>query len=178
MRNYKPLPTANKKWGFWGTCERSGYETQMAWNAISEHIVERYALTLEHTCDLLDSKFGRHLADELSFIEGGPVSKKVIADHVTKLLKDRQWCRYFGDSINATGTAPEHIAAKSAQANRYYTAKEKLTKQLKGIANRVHAPAMTGRKMPEDITGQDIKTIKAAYAKILEASDILESINI
>ncbi|MGE0108161.1 MAG: hypothetical protein AB7S81_00110 [Bdellovibrionales bacterium] len=178
MRNYKPLPTANKAWGFWGTCEHAGYNTQMAWDAMSEHIVERYDLTPEHTRDLLDSKFGRHLVDELSFIEGGPVSKKAIVDHITKLLKDRKWCLYFGDAINATGTSPEYNAAREAQADRYYTAKEKLTKQLTSMANRVHAPVNAGRKMPKDLTSQDIKTIKTAYAKIIEASDILEIIDV
>ena len=100
MQNNNPLLTANPEWGFWGTNIRSDYDAPMVWNAMSKLLAERFDLTPEHTRDLLDARFGRHLADELSFIKGGPVSPEAIAKHIDNILQDRDWMRYFQKAIN------------------------------------------------------------------------------
>jgi len=105
MQNNNPLPTANPEWGFWGTSVRSDYDAPMVWDAMSKLLAERFDLTPEHTRDLLDARFGRHLADELSFIKGGPASPEAIAEHIDNILQDRSWKNYFRKAIHETRAA-------------------------------------------------------------------------
>ena len=94
MKNPKPLRTANHEWGFWGTSMQSGYDAPMAWDATSQFFANEFSLTPEQTRDLLDARFGRHLADDLSFIEGGPTTPKAIVAHIKARLADpkhRAW---------------------------------------------------------------------------------------
>ena len=105
MQNNNPLPTANPEWGFWGTSIRSDYNTPMVWDAMSKLLAERFNLTPEHTRDLLDARFGRHLADELSFIKSGPTSPEAIAEHIDNILQDRGWKSYFRKAIHETKAA-------------------------------------------------------------------------
>jgi hypothetical protein len=93
------LPTANKTWGFWGTSGRNGYDQRMAWEAASDALATAFDLAPEQIRDLLDARFGRHLADDLSFIPGGPVSAEAIEQHITKRLADRQWRRWFERAV-------------------------------------------------------------------------------
>ena len=39
------LPTDNGEWGFWGTCERGGYDAAMAWEAASDALATAFDLT-------------------------------------------------------------------------------------------------------------------------------------
>ncbi len=60
------LETQNKEWGFWGTTKNiviSGRKTQKAWNEAFKLISEIADFTPEETRDLLDSRWGRHTAD-------------------------------------------------------------------------------------------------------------------
>ena len=102
MQNFTPLPTANPEWGFWGTSIRSNYDAAMTWDITSRLIAETFKTTPEHTRDLLDARFGRHLADELSFITGGQLNPETITDHINGILKDRSWRRYFEKAIHET----------------------------------------------------------------------------
>jgi hypothetical protein len=70
MKNTEILPTANKEWGFWGTAERNGYDAELTWKAASNFLIAEFDLTAEQARDVLDARFGRHLADDLSFIKG------------------------------------------------------------------------------------------------------------
>ncbi len=72
---------------------------------MSKLLAERFDLTPEHTRDLLDARFGRHLADELSFIKGGPASPEAIAEHIDNILQDRGWKSYFRKAIHETKAA-------------------------------------------------------------------------
>jgi RimJ/RimL family protein N-acetyltransferase len=88
-------PTRNQTWGFWGTCGRAGWDQQMAWEAASAALATAFDLSPEQVRDLLDARFGRHLADDLSFIPGGPVRPEAIEKHIMMRLADRQWRRWF-----------------------------------------------------------------------------------
>ena len=105
MQNDNPLPTANPEWGFWGTSVRSDYDVPMVWDAMSKLLAERFDLTPEYTRDLLDARFGRHLADELSFIKGDPANPEAIAAHIDAILQDSGWKSYFRKAIHETKAA-------------------------------------------------------------------------
>ena len=93
------LPTANEIWGFWGTCGQVGYDQQMAWEVASDALATAFDLTPEQVRDLLDARFGRHLADDLSFIPGGPVSPEAIEKHIMKRLANRSWRNWFEQAV-------------------------------------------------------------------------------
>jgi len=85
------LPAGNLTWGFWGTSGHNGYDQEMAWEAASDVLATAFDLTPEQVRDLLDARFGRHFADDLSFIPGGPVSREAIESHVMARLADPRW---------------------------------------------------------------------------------------
>ena len=94
------LPTGNEAWGFWGTSTRNGYDAAMAWEAASDALATAFDLTPIQIRDLLDSRFGRHLADDLSFIEGGPASPQAIETHIMTRLADHRWRRWFEQAVD------------------------------------------------------------------------------
>ena len=60
------LETENKGWGFWGTAE--GYlkhkkDMTRLWNETAKLIQKNSGLTPEETQKLMDSRWGRHIAD-------------------------------------------------------------------------------------------------------------------
>ena len=100
MTVFKPLPTKNISFGFWGTSVMNGYDAPMAWDAASHILAEALKLTPEETRDLLDARFGRHLSDDLSFIKGGLTNEQVITDHIKMRLTDRKWRGYFESALH------------------------------------------------------------------------------
>lgn len=98
------LATANAEWGFWGTSMRNGYDPSLTWPVLSKLLAEEFALHPEDVRDLLDAKFGRHLADDLSFISGGPVTASVITAHIQARLADRGWRNWFEKAIRDLNT--------------------------------------------------------------------------
>jgi hypothetical protein len=82
------VPTENEEWDFWGTCRHNGYDHEMAWAAASDVLATAFDLAPEQGRDLLDARFGRHLADDLSCIPGGPVNGQAIESHVMARLAD------------------------------------------------------------------------------------------
>lgn len=110
MKNFTPSPTANQEWGFWGTSVRNGYDAELAWDTVSRFLAENFDLTSEQTRDVLDSRFGRHLSDDLSMIKNeptianGPSSAKAINNHLTNRIADKGWRDCFENAIReATG---------------------------------------------------------------------------
>lgn len=101
MKNFTALPTTNKDWGFWGTCEQQGYKTQLAWTTTSKLLAKHFDLTAEQTRTVLDARFGRHLVDDFSFIEGGPKTAAAIEAHLLKRIADAGWRASFETSITA-----------------------------------------------------------------------------
>ena len=105
MKNFKPLPTDNKEWGFWGTSVRNGYDAALTWDTASRFIAKEFDLTAEQTRDVLDGRFGRHLSDDLSMIKGGdgiasgPSTEKGIIAHLTLRVADHGWRDCFESAI-------------------------------------------------------------------------------
>ena len=99
------LATNNTEWGFWGTAGRNGYDQQMTWEAVSDALATAFDLTLEQVRDLLDARFGRHLADDLSLIPGGPVNPEAVDQHIMKRLADRGWRKWFERAVREARSA-------------------------------------------------------------------------
>lgn len=99
------LPTANEAWGFWGTCGHNGYDQAMAWEAASDALATAFDLTPEQVRELLDARFGRHLADDLSFMPGGPVSREAIENPIMARLADRGWRKWFEQAVREARSA-------------------------------------------------------------------------
>lgn len=93
------LPTANTHWGFWGTSVRNGYDPDMAWQAASDALATAFDLAPAEIRDLLDARFGRHLADDLSFVPGGPRNAGAIEDHIISRLAKHSWRKWFEEAI-------------------------------------------------------------------------------
>jgi hypothetical protein len=116
MKNTGILPTENKEWGFWGTAERNGYDTALAWNTASQFLMGAFDLTTEQARDVLDARFGRHLADDLSFIKGA-LTAETIAAHLKLRIADAGWRTTFENAIrDVTGkTFPRAVAPTKAE---------------------------------------------------------------
>lgn len=61
----KFLQTTNEGWGFYGTCLNNGRNAKKEWKKAMKLLVEEQELSQEQARDLLDSKWGRHAANEL-----------------------------------------------------------------------------------------------------------------
>lgn len=62
------LPTQNKTWGFWGTARNNienKKEIKLFWDTTAKNIQSK-GLTPQHTLALMDSRWGRHIADEFA----------------------------------------------------------------------------------------------------------------
>lgn len=101
MTTFTPAPTANKEWGFWGTSIHNGYDPELTWNTASHFLAKHFDLTAEQARDVLDARFGRHLADDLSFIKGGPATAEAITSHLASRICHHGWRKSFEDTIRA-----------------------------------------------------------------------------
>ena len=99
MKHYETLPTENPEWGFWGTSITNGYDAAMCWEAVSRFFIDTYKIYPTEARALLDARFGRHLADDLSFIEGGPVSAEAITKHLNTRHNQPGWRKSFEKAI-------------------------------------------------------------------------------
>ena len=120
MKNIEILKTENKDWGFWGTSDCNGYDAELTWNAASTFLMTEFELNAEQARDVLDSRFGRHLADDLSFIENGkgeskgPISTAAINKHLTLRVADQGLRDCFENAIrDVTGKTFPRKAPKS-----------------------------------------------------------------
>lgn len=101
MTTFTAVPTANKEWGFWGTSIHNGYDPELTWNTACLFLAKNFDLTAEQARDVLDNRFGRHLADDLSFIKGGPVTAEAITSHLASRICHHGWRKSFEDTIHA-----------------------------------------------------------------------------
>lgn len=104
--------TRNPDWGFWGTATRNGYDPQLAWDAATDALTTAFDLSEDEARTLLDARFGRHLADDLSFIAGGPTTAQKIEHHIMARLADRGWHKWFETAVRQAKSA----VAESATA--------------------------------------------------------------
>ena len=59
------LPTRNEAWGFFGTMQLAGADSMQSWNAASVMIAAETEAAPETVRDFLDSRYGRHFADDV-----------------------------------------------------------------------------------------------------------------
>lgn len=102
------VTTQNPAWGFWGTAHRNGYDAQMSWDACAIFLSDSFTLTEGEVRAMLDARFGRHLADELSFIPGGPSTAGIIVAHLKARAVDRNWHRWFAAAVRECRSASSH----------------------------------------------------------------------
>ena len=60
------LPSANEDWGFFGTMQHGGADPMQSWNAASAMIAVETEASPEGVRDFLDSRHGRHFADDVA----------------------------------------------------------------------------------------------------------------
>ena len=97
--------TQNPGWGFWGAATRNGYDPQMTWDAAADALVTAFDLKDDEVRILLDARFGRHLADDLSFIAGGPATPEKIESQIMARLADRGWSKWFEYAVREAKAA-------------------------------------------------------------------------
>ncbi|UOM36641.1 hypothetical protein [Acuticoccus sp. I52.16.1] len=77
------LSTNNEAWGFWGTIERCEHatDTAAAWTIASETIARATTCSPEGVRDFLDSRHGRHFADDVvsELVRGLPLGEAINA---------------------------------------------------------------------------------------------------
>jgi hypothetical protein len=86
-----PFPrTRNREWGFYGTCVHNGHaDPEAAWDRMMRILTDplgRFRFEPEVARDLLDSAWGRHLADDALGLE--------FEDVVEDLALDRRWVKH------------------------------------------------------------------------------------
>ena len=59
------LPTRNEAYGFFGTMQLAGADPMQSWNAASAMIAAETEASVEAVRDFLDSRHGRHFADDV-----------------------------------------------------------------------------------------------------------------
>jgi hypothetical protein len=59
------LPTRNEPWGFFGTMQLAGADPVQSWTAASAMIAAETEASAEGVRDFLDSRYGRHFADDV-----------------------------------------------------------------------------------------------------------------
>jgi hypothetical protein len=60
------LPTRNEAWGFFGTLQRAGADPMQGWTCASAMIAAETEASPEAVRDFLDSRHGRHFADDVA----------------------------------------------------------------------------------------------------------------
>lgn len=87
------IESNNKGWGFWGAAATTGrLDVQAAWDEVAAYVMAEHGLTADQARQLLDSRFGRHLADAMA--SGGSVA--AIA---------ARWPEWFGGSCRGVKQA-------------------------------------------------------------------------
>jgi len=98
------LPTRNTEWGFWGTIDRIdddlAADAPKAWTLASKSIAAATGVSPEGVRDFLDSRHGRHFADDVAnWLARGDTLKDAIDAAVARWMGwriDRRTCRDTG----------------------------------------------------------------------------------
>lgn len=104
------LPSENETFGFWGESKINRYENvEGLWKDMSLLLMDVFNASPEVVRQTLDSRFGRHLADELSFVKGGKVTPETAVHHAIELLKRSDWRKYFRKAIHDSAEWIENL---------------------------------------------------------------------
>ena len=154
------LPTQNKEWGFWGTASNYTGKDNMVeiWEAAFKIIQDKAGFTPQETLGLMDSRWGRHTADEFAE-EISCDLETFIKAFKRKMTKDRLH-RDFNYYVDAD-------AYKPTKATRRYEnfAKDlaKLTKTYGIVIKSIGGVSLSSQ--------EDLKNFKG-YTADLESGDL------
>ena len=154
------LPTQNKEWGFWRTASNYTGKDNMAeiWEATFKIIQDKAGFTPQETLGLMDSRWGRHTADEFAE-ELSCDLETFIKAFKRKMTKDRLH-RDFNYYVDAD-------AYKPTKATRRYEnfAKDlaKLTKTYGIVIKSIGGVSLCSQ--------EDLKNFKG-YTADLESGDL------
>ncbi len=154
------LPTQNKEWGFWGTASNYTGKDNMVeiWDATFKSIQDKAGFTPQETLGLMDSRWGRHTADEFAE-ELSCDLETFIKAFKRKMTKDRLH-RDFNYYVDAD-------AYKPTKATRRYEnfAKDlaKLTKTYGIVIKSIGGVSLSSQ--------EDLKNFKG-YTADLESGDL------
>lgn len=154
------LPTQNKEWGFWGTASNYTGKDNMVeiWEAAFKIIQDKAGFTPQETLGLMDSRWGRHTADEFAE-EISCDLETFIKAFKRKMTKDRLH-RGFNYYVDAD-------AYKPTKATRRYEnfAKDlaKLTKTYGIVIKSIGGVSLSSQ--------EDLKNFKG-YTADLESGDL------
>jgi len=100
--NQTTMPrTRNRDWGFYGTCVKNGHQDpDAAWDEMMGILTDqqgRFRFEPEVARDLLDTPWGRHIANEVVGAEFGPA--------VEELANNRRWMKSTLEITRAIGLA-------------------------------------------------------------------------
>ena len=94
------LPTTNQPWGFWGTMGHAEADQSQAWALATTAIAKATEGTPEAVRDFLDSRQGRHFADDVAseLFNGRKLAEAVNAAVATWMAWkiDKQTQREYG----------------------------------------------------------------------------------
>ncbi len=93
------LATQNSDWGFRGTATRNGYDPQMTWNAAAMFWRQPLTSRMKRSASSSMPALAVTLADDLSFIEGGPIDPEAIERHMMVRLADQNWRKWFETAV-------------------------------------------------------------------------------
>jgi hypothetical protein len=130
------LPTKDPSSGFWAVSERNGYEVQSVWVMASDALATIFALNPTEVRDFLDGHAGRLLADDISFIDGGPTNAEAIQALIQARLGHLGWRRLYEQAIS------EIRAQKHAAKDPHFTVRTP-------VADRCELPTATAIKGSE-----------------------------
>lgn len=154
------LPTQNEGWGFWGTASNYTGKDNMTelWEATFKIIQDKAGFTPQETLGLMDSRWGRHTADEFAE-ELSCDLETFIKAFKRKMTKDRLH-RDFNYYVDAD-------AYKPTKATRRYKnfAKDlaKLTKTYGIVIKSIGGVSLSSQ--------EDLKNFKG-YTADLESGDL------
>ena len=94
------LPTRNEIWGFYGTMTQIDADAQRAWAAASARIAAETSVSAEGVRDFLDSRHGRHFADDVA---SGLHAGHGIEDSIEKAIARWQGWRINRSTSRETG---------------------------------------------------------------------------
>lgn len=155
------LQTENQEWGFWGTCkesQKSKKVRQEEWNKAFTIIQENAGFTPLETLALLDSRWGRHVADE--FAEELSVDAETFSKAFKrKMTKDRLYkeYNYYVD--------PYAYKPKKSYRNENFCKDLKKLSKLYGVTLKVVGGV--------GIHGQETMKKFKGYSTDLESGDLM-----
>ena len=154
------LQTQNKEWGFWGTASNYTGKDNMAeiWEATFKIIQDKAGFTPKETLGLMDSRWGRHTADEFAE-EISSDLETFIKAFKRKMTKDRLH-RDFNYYVDADAYKPTKVTRRYENFAKDLA---KLTKTYGIVIKSIGGVSLSSQ--------EDLKNFKG-YTTDLESGDL------